>query len=618
MNQRIATTKIAVLALLTITSWVSNRVMAAEEPAKRPNFVWLMSEDNSVHYLDLYCETGAPTPNIRRLAEDGVVFNHAFSVAPVCSAARSMLATGCYGSRIGTQYHRRAKFVPLPDNVKPVFAVMREAGYYTTNKGKTDYNFSWKGPGWHGSGDWRDRKREPGQPFFHKQTFVGTHEGRLQRANRGGVKDEEFVAPCHPDTPLFRQAHRAYNDLITAMDGQVGEVVDKLKKDGLLEDTFIFYFGDHGGVLPGSKGYVYETGLHVPLVVRIPENFKHLVDLKRGTRTDGFVEFVDFGATIMRLAGITPPEGIDGTPFMGPGISKADLEARDEAFGMADRFDEKYDLVRSLRKGNLKYIRNYQPFNFDGLQNNYRYRMGAYKEWRGLYEAGKLNAAQAQFFETREPEALYDVVNDPYETVNLANDPAYAKQLQQLRNRLAERMKAMPDLSLYPESYLIEEAFGDPVGFGQAHQEEIAELVDVADLALLPFSEAKVGISATLASDNPWKRYWGLIVCSCFGKQAEAFVKDARQLAAEDENLLVRTRAVEFLGLIGAQDPGPLLNDILSKSQSEMEVVLILNTAVLLQDGQPGYDIEIDPAMIHVNMRRGSLPWSRVQYLKKK
>jgi len=210
------------------------------------------------------------------------------------------------------------------------------------------------------------------------------------------------------------------------------------------------------------------------------------------------------------------------------------------------------------------------------------------------------------------------VVNDPYETVNLANDPAYAKQLQQLRNRLAERMKAMPDLSLYPESYLIEEAFGDPVGFGQAHQEEIAELVDVADLALLPFSEAKVGISATLASDNPWKRYWGLIVCSCFGKQAEAFVKDARQLAAEDENLLVRTRAVEFLGLIGAQDPGPLLNDILSKSQSEMEVVLILNTAVLLQDGQPGYDIEIDPAMIHVNMRRGSLPWSRVQYLKKK
>ena len=145
-------------------------------PAKRPNFVWLMSEDNSVHYMDLYRKTGAPTPRISELAKEGIVFNHAFSVAPVCSAARSILSTGCYGSRIGTQYHRGgAPRTLLPPSVKPVFAAMREGGYFAVNRGKTDYNFTWKGTQWSGGGDWRDKNRKPGQPFFFKRNVGGTH-----------------------------------------------------------------------------------------------------------------------------------------------------------------------------------------------------------------------------------------------------------------------------------------------------------------------------------------------------------------------------------------------------------------------------------------------------------
>lgn len=614
-----------ILSLILVLGGVS-AVKAAETdgkeaPAKRPNFVWIMSEDNSVHYMDLYFKTGAATPRIRELAKDGVVFNHAFSVAPVCSAARSVLATGCYGSRIGTQYHRGGQpRTVLPENIKPVYVMMRKAGYFTAG-GKKDYNFHVSKEdrrfGWQGK-DWKNR--EPGQPFFWKPTIGDSHESKLfrRRINKRDKAAGEFVMPRHPDTRVFRQTHRHYNDIMTGVDAKVGKIVDELKQAGVLEDTFVFYFGDHGGVLPGSKGYVYETGLHVPLVIRIPENFKHLVDLKRGTRTDGFVEFVDFGATIMHLAGIKPPSGIDGTPFMGPGISKADLEARDETFGHADRFDEKYDLVRSLRKGNLKYIRSYQPFNFDGLHNAYRYKMVAFREWRDLYRAGKLNPVQAQFYEPREPEALYDVVKDPYETKNLAKDPAYTDQLKKLRTRLAERMKAMPDLSMFPEPYLLENGMPDAVGFGQKHKAEIAELVDVADLSLLPFSEAKAGIAAALKSDNPWKRYWGLIVCSCFMKQAESFVDDAKKLAADDTNQLVRTRAVEFLGLIGEQDPRPALKDILSKSTSKNEVLLILNTAVLLEDGKPGYDITVDVDAIGVKIRK-STKWShayrRIRYL---
>jgi arylsulfatase A-like enzyme len=619
VNRRIAAIRIAVVAILTVTVCGYKPVVAAEKPAKRPNFVWIMSEDNSVHYMDLYFKTGAATPRLDELAKAGVVFNHAFSVFPVCSAARSVLATGCYGSRIGTQYHRGGQpRAQLPKDIRPVYEVMREAGYYTAS-GKKDYNYVYppknKEQNWHG-GDWK--KRDPGQPFFAKINIGDSHESRLHRTriNKNDEAEGQFVMPRHPDTRTFRHTHRAYHRIMTTVDGKVWAIVDDLKKAGVLEDTFVFYFGDHGGVLPGSKGYVYETGLHVPLVVRLPENFRHLVDLKRGTRTDGFVEFTDFGATIMHLAGIKPPSGIDGKPFMGPGISKADLEARDEAFGIADRFDEKYDLVRTLRKGNLKYMRSYQPFNFEGLHNNYRYLMSAYKEWRDLYKAGKLNPVQAQFYEPREPEALYDVVKDPYETVNLAKDPAYADQLKKLRARLAERMKAMPDLSMYPESHLLQNAMQDPVAFGQKHRAEIAELVDIADLSLLPFSEAKARIAAALKSDNPWKRYWGLIVCSCFMKQAESFVEDAKILASEDKNLLVRTRAVEFLALLGAQNPEPALRDILSKSTSSMEILLILNTVVLLKDGKPGYTISIDPATLQIAMRPGySLPCARFQYI---
>jgi arylsulfatase A-like enzyme len=592
-----------VLTLLTADGF-------AEDGPARPNVVWLISEDNSVHYSKLYFETGAEMPNIRKLAEDGVLFNHAFSVAPVCSVARSTLATGCYPSRLGMQFHRRAKNVVLPANVKPVFELMHEAGYYTSYWKKSDYNFKAHMDKWDADGDWSGRRK--GQPFFHKHQFAITHESQLQAANQGGTDAPEFVMPRHPNTPLFRQAQQAYVRLNETMDQQVGELVERLKAEGVLEDTFIFYFGDHGGVLPGSKGYLYEMGLHVPFVVRIPGNFRHLVDLKPGTRTDGFIEFVDVGPTTLRLAGIPIPEGMDGEPFMGPGVSRQDLESRDEALGIADRFDEKYDLVRTLRKGSLKYIRSYQPFNFHGLQNNYRYRMASYREWRDLHEAGKLNDLQDGFFEVRPAEELYDVAVDPYETVNLATDPARADQLNAMRARLTWRLKSLPDLSLYPESVLIDEALDDPESFGQAHRQEIAQLLDVADLSLLRFAAAQGRIQAALDSDNSWKRYWGLIVCSAFGSQADVFVEKARALAAEDGNLLVRTRAAEFLALIGAQAPQQVLMDVLAKSKSEAETLLVLNTVVLLRDGRPGYSFEIKPG--DVATRGGSVD-RRLMYL---
>ncbi len=569
--------------------------------AERPNFVWLISEDNSTHYLKLFNEHGAETPRIAELARHGLLFENAFSNAPVCSVARTTLITGCYGPRIGTQYHRRSVEVPMPDGLRMFPAYLRDAGYYTTNNNKKDYN-AIEGEGvWDKSSNqasWRQRKS--GQPFFHMQSFTTTHESSLhfpakvmQNEATKTDPDSVFVAPYHPDTPRFRYTYARYHDRIQAVDQQIGQVVDQLAADGLLEDTFVFYFGDHGGVLPRGKGYAYESGLHVPLVVRVPEKWKHLVDAEIGTRVAGFVSFIDFGPTLLQLAGIDVPRAVDGRPFLGQGVSLDEVNRRDEAFGYADRFDEKYDLVRTLRKGKYEYVRSYQPFNFDGLQNNYRYRMLAYAEWRELYHAGKLNEIQRQFFEPRAAEALYDVESDPYETKNLAADPAFAAVTVQMRNRLREMVKGLPDLSLYPESYLVDHAFDDPVAFGQAHKSDIAKLVDIADLSLISFPDASKSIEQSLASGDPWQRYWALIACSSHGDAASSMVAKAKELAAKDDNLLVRVRAAEFLGLIGAADPRPTIMSCLAQTTSPVEANLMLNTLVLLRDGQPGYKFDV-------------------------
>ncbi|MCH8828186.1 MAG: hypothetical protein IID45_01270 [Planctomycetes bacterium] len=293
----------------------------------------------------------------------------------------------------------------------------------------------------------------------------------------------------------------------------------------------------------------------------------------------------------------------------------SEVNKRDEAFGYADRFDEKYDLVRTLRRGKYKYQRNYQPFNFDGLQNNYRYRMLAFAEWRRLFKAGRLNAVQRQFFERRAPEALYDLEHDPHETKNLVHDSRYAKTLSSMRKRLADRVKSLPDLSFYPESELVRRAFMNPTGFGQSHRAKIAKLIDIADLSLVPFSAAKTRIRLALSSQNPWHRYWGLIACSSHGKSAKPFVDLAKKLAAGDAEPLVRVRAAEFLGLIGAADPRATIMDVLSKTDSGSEAALILNTVVLLRDGKPGYAFTVRANDIKPSARREPLVNRRLEYL---
>ena len=579
--------------------------------ADRPNVVWIVSEDNSKHWLRLYEEGGAPMPRIEKLAEAGLVFQNAFSNAPVCSVARSTLISGSYAPRIGAQYHRRSELAPMPDGMRMFPYYLREAGYYTTNNSKTDYNLSDKGMWNESSGNATYQNRESGQPFFHVQNFGATHEGQLHFSKESMENDRTTtnpdsitVFPYHPDTPTFRYTYARYQDYHRKVDAEMGAFLDGLKADGVAEDTIVFYYGDHGGVLPRGKGYAYESGLSVPLVVYAPEKWRHLLPEKAGTRVEGFVSFIDFGPTVLNLAGVSVPSVMDGVPFLGKGVSSNELASRDETFGYADRFDEKYDLVRTLRKGKFKYMRNYQPFNFDGLFNEYRYRMLAYKDWKAKFDAGELNAAQRQFFESRSAESLYDIDSDPHEVNDLAGDPEYASVLKDLRQRLTKRVKGLPDLSFLPEPVMLKDAMENPVAFGQENKKRIAKLIDTADLSLQSFAKAKKGIAKALASDDPVARYWGLIVCSSFGEEASSFTKTAKAIAAKDDDNLARVRAAEFLGLIGAQDPQEVIYATLRDSKTEVEANLILNTVTLLRDGQPAYEFNLDPEMFSAKWRK--------------
>ncbi len=547
---QIMITRFALAAFATLSAAAPWGCVIAQDA--RPNVVWILSEDNSKHYLQLYGDPLAPTPTIEAPAPTAWCSSTRFPAPPVCSVARTTLMTGILAPRVGFQYHRKYQTARLPPGSALFPSYLREAGYYCTNNAKTDYNVDVNLKNvWDESSrraTWRNRP-DKSTPFFHMQTFTVSHESSLHfdEATLGSEQlrtDPTTVrlAAYHPDTPTFRHTYARYHDRIRAVDDAVASLIAKLKDDGLWDTTFIFYFGDHGGVLPRSKGYLYESGLHVPLVVRVPDAFQHLCPWNSGDRPQGFVNFTDFGPTVLALAGIETPATMDGSPFLGEEVAADEVESRNEAFGYADRFDEKYDLCRCLRIGDFKYIRNYQAFYPDGLQNNYRYIMLAYEEWRELFQQGKLNDAQRQFFLAKPVEALYDLSQDPDEVRNLAGDPEFEQPLQAMRSRLQERVKSLPDLSFFPESFLIDNALVDGAAFGQVNRDRIGRLVDTADLALLSWEEARPRILVAMRDEDPWRRYWAALVCSCFGEQASDLAGDARGLLADEEPLVPRTR----------------------------------------------------------------------------
>lgn len=596
--------------------------MVAKSPLKeRPNFVWFMAEDVSAHYLRLYNdqEKGVVTPHIEKLAKEGIIFNNAYSNAPVSSAARSTLITGCYAPRLGASFHRKLEQVPLPDGLQMFPSYLRKAGYHTSNAAKTDYNCFMDETAWdvvNGKlGEWRNRPNKK-MPFLHVRTSMTTHESKLQfKENKvKNVKtqnrpDKVFVHPNHPDTELFRYTYATFYDRIQDSDNELGELMDMLKADGELDNTFIFYFGDNGGSLPFTKGYTTETGLQVPLVVYVPKKWRDRLPVKVGERTNGFVSFMDLGPTLLHLAGLEVPKEMDGTPFLGEDISKEQLNARDEVYGYGDRFDELYAFNRTLRKGNFKYSRNFQPYHPKSLYSLYRYKQAAFREWKKLYQNGKLNEVQSYFFQPQGAEELYDLSTDPYETKNLANNPTYQSKLEELRGLLKKQLVNSHDLGLYPECVWLEQGKQNPTQFGITNSSKIKRYSDIADLEMATFSQAKSDIIAALQSPDPVERYWGATVCASFGKQAAALQNELKKLTNDSESY-VRSRAIVALNIAQKFNPVAPMKEALKKAKNGAESLLILNDMAYLKE--KGSNFQLTEADVPVKC--GEANW-RIKYL---
>lgn len=595
--------------------------MMAQAQEARPNIVWFMSEDVSSYYVSMYNNNGqgAATPNVRRMAQEGVVFKNAFSNAPVSSPARTTLITGCYANKLGSSFHRREQPVEMPGDLRMFPSYLKEAGYYTTNSTKKDYNCNETPDMWNDGkapdDGWRNRP-DKSMPFFHVQTCTMSHESTshfplsaLQNKKTTYDPSSVVVAPNHPNTELFRYTYAKFFDDIDKADAKLGELMDRLKQDGELDNTFIFYFGDNGGIVPGSKGYTHETGLHVPLVVYIPKKWRDKVNLPLAGRVNGFVSFVDFAPTMLHLAGLKIPEHMDGKAFLGSDIKANELESRDETYGYGDRFDELYEFTRTLRKGNFKYKRNFQPYQPEGLFAYYRYEMEAYMEWRKLYEEGKLNAAQRRFFEPQKSEELYDLSNDPFELNNLAQQPKHKLKLLELRTKLTNKMISLNDIGLYPESEWIEKAGSNPYLFAGKHTDQTKEYISVANLMLSPFNQVKEQLAKALNSNDPVTKYWALSVCASFGVEAVSLKKLALPLL-KDASVCVNSKAIVFLSMLKEIDAQKEMSAVILKAKTIPEKLLVLNDAAILKDRLSyTFDFTNDVEYSNLNIKK------RLEYL---
>lgn len=466
---------ISILLLFAAACAIPGAAEVSPAAQSKPNILWISAEDMSPD-LGCYGDQYAETPNIDRLASQGVRYDKAFSSAPVCAPSRSGIITGMYPTSIGSM-HMRSKAVP-PPGVKAFTEYLRAAGYYVTNNSKTDYNFeappSNRPPDtvWDETGNkahWRNRP-DRNQPFFSVINFTVTHESQIRAddaqfaRNTARLRLEQRhdpakaqIPPYYPDTPLVRKDWARYYDLISALDYQVADVLKQLEEDGLAGNTIVFFWGDHGRGLPRGKRWVYDSGIRVPLIVRWPGK------IAPGSVSDDPVSLIDLGPTVLSLAGVPIPSHMQSQPFLGD----QKKPARRYVYAHRDRMDEAYDMMRAVRDNRFKYIRNFFPGRPYAQHIAYCEEMPTMMEMRRTYKDhmnalgpsyGKaLNEIQLLFFRPEKPpEELYDTSRDPHEVRNLADLPEYRSDLLRMRAELDRFMKETKDLGLVPEAELRE------------------------------------------------------------------------------------------------------------------------------------------------------------------
>lgn len=533
---------IALVALLFVfsTGW--------GQQSEKPNILWIVSEDN-IPMLGAYGDTFATTPNLDKFAERSILYENAFSTAPVCAPSRNTLITGMYPPSLGTEHMRSA--YPVPSYVKFLPKYLREAGYYTTNNAKKDYNTADQPEAWDESSNKATYKnRKAGQPFFAVFNLNVSHESSLFEPVAKLKHDPEKVSlpPYHPDTPEMRHDWAQYYDKIEDMDAQFGKLIEELHQAGLSENTIVFYYGDNGGVLARSKRFMYESGLHVPLIVHLPKKYENLANTKQGTKTDRLVTFLDFAPTILSLAGIKIPEYMQGEAFLGA----QQKTEHQYVYGFRGRMDERIDFSRAVRDKKFRYIRNYLPHRIYGQYLEYLWRAPSLQSWQDEFKAGKLNAIQSKFWQKKPAEELFDVLADPHNVKNLADDPKYASDLIRLRKANKDWLVKSQDVGFIPEAILSDVAANIPLRdyavSGKCNLKRIQETADWASSRKTSYTGELI---KRLSDTDPTVRYWaatGLLILKA--KSGKAGLTSA----VKDTEPAVRIAAAEALYQIGEKE----------------------------------------------------------------
>ncbi len=534
---------------LLLLLFVSATSVDAQE---RPNILWLSSEDNGPQ-IGAYGDAYATTPAIDGLAARGVRFTRAWAAAPVCAPSRTAIITGVMPQTTGGMHMRSD--VPLPPHVRMFPALLRDAGYYTSNNVKEDYNHP-TGPGvWDDSSrtaHWRGRR--PGQPFFAVFNSVVTHESQVRARPHTPVHDPARVRvpPYHPDTPEVRRDWAQYYDKLTEMDAEIAARLRELAADGLAESTVVFYWGDHGGGLPRGKRWLYPAGLDVPLIVHVPERFRHLAPdgYRPRAALDRLVSLLDLGPTALSLAGVLPPAYMQGRAFMGPHAASP----RQWLHAGRDRMDERVDMSRAISDGRYLYIRNFRPDRRQGEYLAYMFETPTTQVWKARHDAGQLDDVQAAFWRRKPAEELYDLRADPDAVRDLATVPAHAATLRRARAALRTHMLETRDLGLLPETDMHRrrgertpyELGMDRVAF------PVERILDAAERAASPARPAlPAEFAGGVADADPAVRYWSALGVRLQGREGvrEALAPLRRLLAGPDP--APRVAAADALALHG-------------------------------------------------------------------
>ena len=580
------------LIALALLSLVANA-------AERPNILLLVSEDNGT-FLGCYGDSLARTPTLDALAAEGVRFDNAYANAPVCAPARATLISGVPAVTTGTQ-HMRSRY-RVPEAVPYFTRWLREAGYFTFNGGKRDYNrFDFDGE-WDSSYTPKNWAVVPdGQPWFGMLNYMDSHESRMRKdvpleTDPAAVE----LPPYLPDRPGIRRDFARYYDCMAGLDVAIAETLAQLEADGLTEDTIVLYAADHAGTVPRTKRYLYDSGVRVPMILYVPEKWRHLFpDYAEGAVNPELVSFIDLAPTLLAVAEAEIPAHLPGRVFLGPNQGKEP----ETVFLFRGRMDEVTDMSRGVATRDFKYIRNYYPDLPHGDMPQTQLDANSYRAWRDAYEEGELAEEQSAFFEPKVFEELYDLRSDPHEIKNLADEDAYANTLADMRDQLDAQMLLHRDAGFMTELEGQRQAvIAESTVFNLAQDAECYSLAEYLALteAIFTGKTSEAELRDLLGDEDPVVRYWALVGLRQQDSLDERTWSAVRARMEEDPSTAIEIEAAAQL--FGCGDPAA---EYRLTCYLEHRDEIIANTAAEAFVRHPGRVTEISDYLVRKLATKG-------------